>query len=335
MRSKQLAASSELAAAGVLRAAGVTDWLLAVEPVRSGHTVVRLSTERHVYFLKTHSKDLEGLADRAAGAAQLVRREAAGYACLTAHGLPAVEVVAAELSCDNPLGWPYVLTLELSGTALRDLVQSEHPAWSAAVEAFGRYLAAAHAIRFPRAGYLTSPEGPAPDGSSLAQEVSHRAEVVLPDALRDLERARPHIGRELAAEVERRLADLPRAIAGEYVEPRFVHGNSHINHPHLLIEGERPRFTGQLDMDAASAGAPFEDLHTVTWGMMAHAPRLAWWEPLFAGYGSVPDLDRFRLALLSACFYCFGDRNEVSLESLYRRLLTATTWHQLFTAHLS
>jgi len=335
MSSEQPPSSGELATAEILAAASVTDRPLAVEPVQSGHTVFRLRTERHVYFLKTHSKDLEEFADHAAGAAQLVRREAAAYGCLRAHGIPAVEVVAAESSCDNPVGWPYLLTLELPGISLRDVVESEHPAWWAAVEAFGRYLAAAHAIRFPRAGYLTSAEGPASDGSSLAQEVSHRAEVVLPDALRDLERARPHLSHELAAEVERRLADLPRAIAGEYVEPRFVHGNSHINHPHLLIEGERPRFTGQLDMDGASAGAPFEDLHTVTWGMMAHAPRLAWWEPLFAGYGSVPDLDRFRLALLSACFYCFGDRNEVSLESLYRRLLTATTWHQLFTAHLS
>ena len=334
MSSALLAANAEVAAAEVLRSAGVIDRLLAVEPVRSGHTVVRVRTERDLYYLKAHSKDLEEFADPAAGAGQVVRREAATYACLRARGLPAVEVVAVDPSCDNLLGWPYLLTLQLAGTSLRDLVQSERSAWSAAVEAFGSYLAAAHDIRFPRAGYLASVEGPALDGSSLGDEVYHRPDVALPDGLRDLERARPHLSSELQGEVERRLAELPDAIASEYREPRFVHGNSHINHPQLVIEGERPRFSGQLDMDGASAGAPFEDLHTVAWGMMAHAPRLDWWEPLFAGYGSVPDLERFRLALLSASFYCFGDGIEVSLESLYRRLLTAKTWPQLFTAHL-
>jgi aminoglycoside phosphotransferase len=334
MRSDQPAPAGEFAAREVLRSAGVTQRLLAVEPAPSGHTVLRLRTERDVYFLKRHSKDLEEFADRAAGAGELVGRETAAYACLSAHGLPAVEIVAADSSCDNPLAWPYLLTLRLAGTSLRDLVASEHPAWPAAVETFGTYLAAAHAIRFPRAGHLTSADGPAPDGSSLREEVCHRPDVVLPDALRDLDRARPHLSRDLASEVERRLGDLPAAITTDYLEPRFVHGNSHINHPHLVVDGERPRFTGQLDMDAASAGAPVEDLHTVAWGMMASAPRLAWWEALFSGYGSVPDLDRFRLALLSACFYCFGNRSEVSLESLYRSLLAAQTWRQLFTAHL-
>jgi aminoglycoside phosphotransferase len=334
MRSEQPGMAGKFAAREVMRAAGVTDQLLAVESVRSGHTVLRLKTQGHVYYLKTHSKDLEEFADRAAGAGELVRRETAAYACLSAHGLPAVEVVAADSSCNNPLAWPYLLTLRLAGTSLRDLVESEHPAWPAAVETFGTYLAAAHAIRFPRAGHLTSADGPAPDGSSLREEVSHRPDVVLPDALRDLERARQHLSRDLWLEVRSRLDDLPNAIAPEYAGPRFVHANSHINHPHLVIDGEWPRFTGQLDMDAASAGSPFEDLHTVAWGMMAYAPRLAWWEALFAGYGSGPDLDRFRLALVSACFYCFGDRSEVSLGSLYRGLLTARTWRQLFTAHL-
>lgn len=316
----------------VLRRAGVEHGRVSLEPVASGHTVFRLITAGGAYYLKLHSKDLEGFGDAAAGAGELVRREAAAYACLAGHCLPAVHVVAAEPALPNPLAWPYILTADLPGTPLRDLLQARHPAWRGAVEAFGNYLAATHSIRFACPGYLVSAEGPAPDRASVGEEVHHRADVVLPHALRDLERARPHLPRELQAEVEHRLRELPEVVAGEYVDPRFVHGNPHLNHPRLGVAGSQASFAGYVDMDGASGGTPFEDVHSVACGMMVHAPGLPWWEPLFAGYGSTPDLERVRLALLSDCFYCFGDDRQASLKTVYRNLLAAANWRELFTA---
>jgi aminoglycoside phosphotransferase len=322
----------------ILRQAGEPGGVRHVEAIKRRHDVFQITTDLSVYYLKAHSKDLDAGRDPLLEAAAKVRREHAAYTCLNRHGRPAVDVVTVDPGADNELGWPYLVTRPLAGIRLLDIVRSADAGiWPAAVRTFGEYLASAHEIIFAHCGYLVSADGPAPDGSSIAaHEPTHHAAAVSAAALRDLERARPHLDLALATKVEARFDELPRMVATEYTPPRFVHGNIHLDHPYLLLSPGGAKFEAYLDMDAASAGAVAADIESVAWEMMLHGGGLRWWEPFFDGYGRWLDLDRVRVGLLTACFYCFGEETAFQpIDATYRNLLAARSWDELFTANRS
>ncbi len=55
-----------------------------------------------------------------------------------------------------------------------------------------------------------------------------------------------------------------------------------------------------IDIEVASAANPVSDLNLIAIELMAPLEaRTPWWEPLFAAYQDAPDLERFRLELLT------------------------------------
>jgi hypothetical protein len=59
-----------------------------------------------------------------------------------------------------------------------------------------------------------------------------------------------------------------------------------------------------------------------------------WWEPFFAGYGTVPDFELFRLHMLTfgePSYKCFGpDRWPGTRQEILARVLAADRWEALF-----
>jgi hypothetical protein len=251
--------------------------------------------------------------------------------------VPAVDVVAVEAEADNPMGWPYLLTRGLTGRPLLEFVQRpSYLDWQAALLATGDYLAASHSITFDASGYIVSPDGPAPDRAGRPLHTVHDPAEEQAAALSDLVLARHFLDADLADDLAGRFHVIGETIAPEYDPPRFVHAAFHPNHPHVERSGGVLRVSGCVDMESASAGAVFDDLTTLAIGMMVGARGVAWWEPLFEGYGKAPDLERFRMALLATCFYCFGEEHALQdVQSTYRALLAAETWAELFGANRS
>lgn len=300
---------------------------------RSGNEVLRLDTEAGTFFLKAPSKDLDPWPDPLDGAAAKVAREQAASLCLRRHGLPGPEVLVAELGCDNPLGRPYLLTRCVPGRPFTTVVpRGARQRWKAPLRAVGAFLAAAHRIVFAAAGFVTTPQGPVGAVSPARALTSHASDVAQADALRDLDNARPFLDGDLAARLETRFSTLAASIDGEYHPPRLVIGGFHPNHPFLARTEDEWSVVGCIDLEVTSGGRVFDDLATFAVGMMFRFdPDIPWWEPLFEGYGSAPQLESFRMELLGHCSYLFGGR--AALGATYRRLLGAQSWATLFNVH--
>jgi len=304
--------------------------------VRSGNDVFKVDANADTLFLKVPAKDLEAWRDPLDGATSKVIRERAACQCLRAHGLPAPEVVAFDLSRENPIGRPYLLTRKVVGRPFTTLVRTRaRSGWRGQLEAVGAFLAAVHAIEFEAPGYVTTPKGPLGSLTPEHPRASHAPAVAQTEALRDLAAARPFLDPGLFDALEERFGEIATSIAGEYWPPRFVIGGFHPNHPFLGRTDGRWKVTGCVDLEVASGGSVFDDLTTFAVGMMVRTEtEIPWWEPLFVGYGSTPTLERFRIALLSSCTYCFGNADRPhGLEATYRALLAADSWSTLFNAH--
>lgn len=302
----------------------------------SGNDVSRLEIGNEVLFLKVPTKDLEAWPDPLNGAAVKVNREATAHLLLGSRGLPAVEVVGVELSQDNPLGRPYLVTRRASGDAFTTVVprSGEEPR-SGPLEAVGQYLASTGSIELANCGFLENPQGDVDPQSPAPPRGSHDPEVEQSRALRDLATARPYTPEDLYDKVHQMLSGISVATALEYKPPRLVLGAVHPNHPFLTIVRGDWVVSACIDLELASAGNPLvDDVATFAFGMMFHfRDAYPWWEALFGGYGVAPSLERFQLILLSSCSYCFGP--SVGMENIsrvYRAILMANSWSDLFSA---
>lgn len=126
--------------------------------VRAHNHSRRITAGGQVYVLKAHTKDwYDG---SASDASRAVRREVTGHRLLRDAGLPAADVVAYSTGCDNPLGWPYLVTRALAGTALVDLLPTlDAEQAEGAVRAVGRHLAGMHALTYAHPGARAQPAG--------------------------------------------------------------------------------------------------------------------------------------------------------------------------------
>jgi aminoglycoside phosphotransferase (APT) family kinase protein len=319
----------------LLTDAGVHPGSLGIRRIPSGNAVYRLKAESDTYFLKVPTKDLEFWPDPLEGAAVKVERELAASRCLANHGVPGLEVVWAEPGSANPLGRPYLLTRSAPGRPFTQIVPARaRRGWRSPLRAVGRFLASVHRIEFDTAGYLVSPEGPI--GPTLPAPVrpEHRAEVAQAHALADLDQASSRLDSRTIEALEARLGSLAETIGPDFLQPRFVIGGFHPNHPFLaLLEGEWS-VRGCIDLELASGGRPLDDLVTFGVGMMFRSdPAIPWWEPLFEGYGSEPSFEGVRTELLGSGAYLFGLSGDLGI--IYRALLDADSWHELFNAHRS
>jgi Ser/Thr protein kinase RdoA (MazF antagonist) len=216
------------------------------------------------------------------------------------------------------------------------LARSNREDFQAQLVSAGEYLAGAHSIAFRFPGYLTTPDGPtSPLPEPGWRHPVHEASAAQRFALQLHQREAPDLSPEVRAEVERWLSRLADSVAGEYHPPRFVHGDFHAGHLWVRRMNGSWTASGAVDMEVASSGAVFEDLNAFAVEMMARfRTSTRWWEPFFFGYGSVPDLDRFRLALLATggpSLRCHGlTRWPASMNATRRGLLAANSWSELF-----
>jgi hypothetical protein len=92
---------------------------------------------------------------------------------------------------------------------------------------------------------------------------------------------------------------------------------------------------GILDLEVSSAGCPLFDFTKLFIELVGQhrGTGYRWWEPLFDGYGGVPDLHAMRLLLAASNhldFTCPGDHSWPSdREAVLDRILTATSWETL------
>jgi aminoglycoside phosphotransferase (APT) family kinase protein len=307
-----------------------------VTAIRAVNHVLMLECAAGRFFLKAHTRDWYASdPDRAPGLA--VRHEAAAWECLRRHGLATPEVVLVDESADNPLRWPHLVTRELAGAPAGALAeQSGLVRAGALLEALGGYVRRMHDIAFRNPGYVMTPDGPEqPLEPHDWHHACHTADEWQRWALRGLETA--GLPTALRREIEARLSQMADGIRSEYEPPRFTQGDSHASHYLVDVRGG-PHVTGVVDMEVASAGNPVYDLILIVTELMARVDaRTQWWEPFFAGYGGAPDLERFRLGLLStgeANFKAHGEgRWPATPAETYRGLLAAKTWAELFSAN--
>lgn len=306
-----------------------------VQLIKRQNDLYRLETVEGDFFLKTYTKTWYG--DALAATAGCVQHEAAAYSILAAQGLPCPAVVLADLSLDNPLRRPFLLLRQLPGTSLVPLLQSSDPsAWKVPLERVGAYLARVHAITFAFPGYLMDARGPtSPPDENAWQHPIWSAGRAQCNALAWLEAERGSLSPALVARVEPLFYEMADILAPAYRPPHFTHGDCHAEQFFLSGEGADWRVTGCVDLEVASSGASEADLAKFALEMAVRfTPETRWWEPFFAGYGQVPDFERFRLWFLSAgepSFRCYGeDRWPATWEATLSHLVGARNWKTLF-----
>lgn len=283
------------------------------------------------YYVKAHTKDWYAATPASSFP---VRHEVTGYRLLREAGLPTADVVGYSTSTENPLGWPHLITRELEGAPLVELLRALAPEEAgAALRAAGAYLAEMHSLTYQHPGYLIDgpPARPRPNQwlhwlSRLERFLLHFFENMAADSASvDL------ATRDAAASLLERT--LPR-LREAYRPLRFVHGDCHASVFFLTAQDQRWRVSGILDMENCSAGAPLFDLAKFALEMAANfGAHVRWWEPLFQAYGAEPDFDVFRMVLVGHAhinFVC-GERVWPGTRAdILGHLLTARTWEEMF-----
>jgi Ser/Thr protein kinase RdoA (MazF antagonist) len=299
--------------------------------IKQGNDVYRIDGGSQTYFLKTFTKDWYG--DDAAGTAFHVRHERAAFEILRKHGLGAPEVALADTNCTNLVGRPFIITRELTGKPLVDLLMlADDGEFDALLQAVGDYLRQMHAISFAHPGYLDTVDGPStppdPDGW---QHRCWSAAQRQKNALAYLESVRLSLPSNVAERLENHFSTMADKLASDYQPPHFTHGDCHAHQFFLKRDGTEWIVTGVVDMEVASAGDTGEDwLHLLIELSSHFEPQTNWWKSLFKGYGAPPNFERLRLRMLAVEPLEFGlgavDQN------LIQNLLDANDWEALFSA---
>lgn len=295
---------------------------VSVKLLKKHNHVFELKAGDEVFYVKTYTKDWYRDLDEGA-----VRHEAAGYAALSSRGIPAVPVLLVRADCDNPLRRPFLLTKQLRGRPLTELLRESKPDdFKALLRATGSCLRRYHDIVFRFPGYIGHPDGPQePPAKDGWLHFYCSAERMQNECLAWLEVARPKLSPALADQLREILSTMKVALAPAFSPPRFIQGDCHAHQFFLFQEHGGWHVSGSIDMEVASAGAPLCDLLKFNHEMMEEfSAKTRWWEPLFEGYGGEPDFAQFRLMLLGDPS---GPREQSSI-----RILAATNWEQLFDA---
>lgn len=303
----------------------------AVEFLRPhNHTWRVTAADGTIYFVKAHTKDWY---DSNPASPVQVLHEVTGHRVLRAAGLAAAQVVTYSTDTDNPLGWPYLITRQLPGDPLIELLAGL-PATEAelALLEVGRYLSTMHRITFEHPGYLIEGPPPPPDPNQWLHPLSRPERFLLYffETLTADSAVVTVATRDTAAGLlERTLPKLRPA----YQPLRFVHGDCHANAFYLHQADGRWEVSGILDMENCSAGSPLFDfvkLFIELAGRLGSTHR--WWEPLFRGYQAEPDFELTRTLLIGhAHINYLGDSLwPAQRQDIVDHILDAHTWEQLF-----
>lgn len=295
----------------------------------------RIRAGDSAWYVKAHTKSWYG--GDPESAAGTVRHEASAHRFLSESGLPTPAIATASSTSANPLGWPYLLTEELPGASLIDLLaELDYPQADRVLYRVGQHLAAMHALQFEHAGYLTDgPPTARPDPAGYQHPI-WRFERFLTDAIRTWADDASEVPAAVMDRLTILIAETIEPARAAFTPPRFTHGDCHANGFFLNRSGTDWAVTGVLDMEVASAGCPAFDFTKLFIELTGHltGAKYHWWEPLFSGYGSAPDFNLTRLHLASAGhinYTCLGEHAwPGSRSEILRHILAATNWEELF-----
>lgn len=304
-------------------------------------TITTAHQHNHVYriqsadtdsYLKIFTKDWYG--ENIAGTAFCVDHEASAWRTLAEAGLNVPEVLVADMTCDNPLERPYLLTRALRGRPLTDLLAenvNDSAQFAALVRAVGGYLRVMHRIRFEYPGYITSTTPTAPPDPDAWQHAIWTFTSWKQNAQRIWNTDRHALNPALMDEIETFYAAHAADLERVYQPPRFTHGDCHAHQFSLdQIDGEWA-VTGVLDMEVASAGDSVADFVQFTLEMSARCPvETRWWESLFDGYGETPDFALIRLRMLAADPAQYGWIWPGERSAILAHVLNANDWKSLY-----
>lgn len=201
----------------------------------------------------------------------------------------------------------------------------------------GTYLRQMHAIIFRYPGYLMrNVPTEAPDENAWQHSI-WTATRCQKDALAWVQAMRPTLSDTMAQRLEQRLATMAQELAPDYIPLRFVHGDCHLEQFFLQQEHGQWQVNGVVDMEVASAGASIADVLSVCRELAQTLSVLTrWWESLFAGYGSIPNFERFQLRLLGFWYPYEKHVWPGSGDNGFNHILTSTNWEELFSdMHIS
>jgi len=303
-----------------------------VTPISEQNHVWRLQREAGAFYLKTFTKDWYG--DDPADTGFCVMHEVAAWSLLRRTGLSVPVVARAEEGRDNSLGRPFLLTGELRGEPLTDILMRARTLEP--LEAVGRYLGQAHDITFDYPGYITAtgPNAPLREGSW--QHRCWSSEQRQRDAFSTFDQTRAHFAPAVTERLEPLLEGMAAALASAYHPPHFVHGDCHAHQFFLYQERGVWEVSGVIDMEVSSAGDNGEDLlHLFSELATVLPPATVWWEAFFADYDSTPSFEQMRLRFLSTTpaeyLWLAGRGWSETWEGVVAHFLDATTWAELLT----
>jgi len=301
--------------------------------VNEHNHVYRIECGGDVFFLKTHTKHWYPSEDAETGYS--VAHEHSAFSVLAANGLATPEVLLACRNRDNPFGRPFILTRKLRGEPLTQLLkQANEERFRALLMAAGEYLRMAHTITFAFPGYIVGSGPTAPPDENGWQHPIWTAKRRQKNALAMLEKDATKLPGELVKRLETIFASTEDALAPAYDPPHFAHGDCHAHQFFLYEEAGRWQVSGFIDLEVASAGDCTQDLVTFATEMARDFPiTTRWWEPFFAGYGSEPDFELFRLRFLGTTddVLAFVLHWKGTKAEFLRHVLSATGWETLFS----
>ncbi len=305
-----------------------------------GHVTVTMVKEyNHVYriqcddtfFMKTFTKDWYTIPN---SGTYCVEHERSAWHILASHGISTPDILLAAQDENNPFGKPFILTRKVEGEPFDTLVKhATEQEIHLLLRTLGAYLRRMHAITFYYPGYLMGDDGPteAPDEQAWQHGI-WTATRCQKDALAWVQAMRQSLSDTMVQRLEQRLATMAQELAPDYIPPRFVHGDCHLEQFFLQREHGQWQVNGVVDMEVASAGASAVDILSVCRELAQNLPvHTRWWESLFAGYGSTPSFARFQLRLLGFWYPYEENVWPGSGDKGFNHILTATHWDELFS----
>ena len=305
-----------------------------ITQVRQHNHTYRLTCQGQTFYLKLHTKDWYPSDDAETGYS--VYHEVSAWSILTRHGLATPEVALLGMNSNNPLGRAFLLTREVPGSILLDVLphMSQQELFQVLHEV-GDYLRRMHNITFVYAGYIID-EGPTvpPDVNAWQHPIWTLA--VFEQALQAWVQAqRDELPSSLFAQLQQKASQASELLTPGYVTPRFTQGDCGIDQIMVVRErGEQDkwRVSAFLDMEVASAGDSMSDMVSLCVSLAQILPESSyWWQPLFKAYGEVPDFEGFRIRLLRDWYPFDASVWPGTGEHKVRHLLEAQDWEMLFS----
>jgi Ser/Thr protein kinase RdoA (MazF antagonist) len=306
-----------------------------VELIKRGNDVFRLISGTERFFLKAYTKDW--YASNPATTGFHVIHESVAWTILAQQGLAVPTVVYAAPDCENPISRPFLLTRELEGRPLTDwLREADQETLFTLLTLVGDYLRQMHKITFEFPGYLSTLSGPPePPKPGEWQHRCWSAKTREVEACKQLQADEAFLTEATRTKSQQACSQISSRLIDAYQPPRFTHGDCHAHQFFLSRNRAGWQITGLLDMEVSSAGDSGEDLIKISLELAQRLDhKTCWWEALFTGYGTVPNLESFQLRMLGVAPVEYGFLGKwirtPNREAMLQRLLQARDWSSLF-----